>query len=115
MPHQDNSFIYTEPASCVGLWLALEDATVTNGCLWAIPGSQKSMLLPFIFASLFMFAYLFWFLVYLQKKKNKLFWFFVYKYVRFLFCLSRNFQLISFQSGPFQSVFPSDLMPVSSS
>ncbi|XP_021896219.1 phytanoyl-CoA dioxygenase [Carica papaya] len=41
VPHQDNSFIYTEPASCVGLWLALEDATVTNGCLWAIPGSQK--------------------------------------------------------------------------
>ncbi|KAM5562949.1 hypothetical protein ABKV19_017906, partial [Rosa sericea] len=24
------------------LWLALEDATVVNGCLWAIPGSQKN-------------------------------------------------------------------------
>lgn len=24
------------------MWLALEDATVVNGCLWAIPGSQKS-------------------------------------------------------------------------
>lgn len=42
MPHQDNSFIYTEPQTCTGLWLALEDATLSNGCLWAIPGSHKS-------------------------------------------------------------------------
>ncbi|KAL8112264.1 hypothetical protein AgCh_019821 [Apium graveolens] len=41
IPHQDNSFLITEPATCTGLWLALEDATVTNGCLWAIPGSHK--------------------------------------------------------------------------
>ncbi|XP_021733109.1 phytanoyl-CoA dioxygenase-like [Chenopodium quinoa] len=41
VPHQDNSFLYTEPPTCTGLWLALEDATVINGCLWAIPGSQK--------------------------------------------------------------------------
>ncbi|XAR72246.1 Phytanoyl-CoA dioxygenase [Bertholletia excelsa] len=41
VPHQDNSFLYTEPATCTGLWLALEDATTTNGCLWAIPGSHK--------------------------------------------------------------------------
>ncbi|KAF3775310.1 Phytanoyl-CoA dioxygenase [Nymphaea thermarum] len=42
VPHQDNSFLYTEPPSCTGLWLALEDATIANGCLWAIPGSHKS-------------------------------------------------------------------------
>lgn len=42
VPHQDNSFLYTEPPTCTGLWLALEDATVINGCLWAIPGSQKN-------------------------------------------------------------------------
>ena len=36
--HQDSCFLYTEPLSCVGLWFALEDATVDNGCLWAIPG-----------------------------------------------------------------------------
>ncbi|XP_034227134.1 phytanoyl-CoA dioxygenase isoform X2 [Prunus dulcis] len=42
VPHQDNSFLYTEPPTCTGLWLALEDATITNGCLWAIPGSQKN-------------------------------------------------------------------------
>lgn len=42
VPHQDNTFLYTDPPSCTGLWLALEDATKTNGCLWAIPGSHKS-------------------------------------------------------------------------
>ncbi|CAN6549605.1 unnamed protein product [Malus baccata var. baccata] len=42
VPHQDNSFLYTDPPTCTGLWLALEDATITNGCLWAIPGSQKN-------------------------------------------------------------------------
>lgn len=42
VPHQDNSFLYTEPATCTGLWLALEDATTVNGCLWAIPGSHKN-------------------------------------------------------------------------
>lgn len=44
VPHQDNSFLYTEPPTCTGLWLALEDATIINGCLWAIPGSHKSTL-----------------------------------------------------------------------
>lgn len=41
VPHQDNSFLYTEPTTCTGLWLALEDATILNGCIWAIPGSHK--------------------------------------------------------------------------
>ncbi|GAB2227433.1 hypothetical protein Droror1_Dr00009254 [Drosera rotundifolia] len=41
VPHQDNSFLYTEPTTCTGLWLALEDATIDNGCLWAISGSHK--------------------------------------------------------------------------
>jgi phytanoyl-CoA hydroxylase len=39
--HQDSTFLYTEPIDIVGLWLALEDATVENGCLWAIPGGHK--------------------------------------------------------------------------
>lgn len=38
--HQDATFLYTEPASVVGLWFALEDATIENGCLWAIPGGH---------------------------------------------------------------------------
>ncbi|KAM8873521.1 phytanoyl-CoA dioxygenase domain-containing protein 1 isoform 1-T1 [Synchiropus picturatus] len=41
-PHQDATFLYTEPLGRVmGLWIALEDATVENGCLWFMPGSQE--------------------------------------------------------------------------
>lgn len=40
-PHTDSTFIYTEPLSCLGVWIALEEATVENGCLMAIPGSHK--------------------------------------------------------------------------
>ena len=40
--HQDSSFLYTTPRpTCLGMWLALEDATLENGCLWARPGSHK--------------------------------------------------------------------------
>ncbi|XP_020730415.2 phytanoyl-CoA dioxygenase domain-containing protein 1 isoform X2 [Odocoileus virginianus] len=41
-PHQDASFLYTEPLGRVlGLWIALEDAVLENGCLWFIPGSHR--------------------------------------------------------------------------
>jgi phytanoyl-CoA hydroxylase len=39
--HQDATFLYTEPLRLVGLWFALEDATIENGCLWAIPGGHQ--------------------------------------------------------------------------
>lgn len=39
--HQDSTFLYTEPIDIVGLWFALEDATIENGCLWAIPGGHQ--------------------------------------------------------------------------
>ena len=39
--HQDSTFIYTEPIDIAGLWFALEDATIENGCLWAIPGGHR--------------------------------------------------------------------------
>ncbi len=42
--HQDSTFLYTEPRSCVGFWFALEDATVENGCLWAKPGGHRTTL-----------------------------------------------------------------------
>lgn len=38
--HQDATFLYTEPSTVLGLWFALEDATIENGCLWAIPGGH---------------------------------------------------------------------------
>jgi len=39
--HQDSSYIYTEPESCVGFWFALEDATLENGCMQFIPGAHR--------------------------------------------------------------------------
>jgi phytanoyl-CoA hydroxylase len=42
--HQDASFLLTEPASVMGLWFALEDATVENGCLYAARGGHKGPL-----------------------------------------------------------------------
>ncbi|KAI0134152.1 hypothetical protein BJ170DRAFT_608715 [Xylariales sp. AK1849] len=40
-PHQDSTFLYTDPPSAVGFWYALEDATVENGCLSFLPGSHR--------------------------------------------------------------------------
>lgn len=40
-PHQDSTFLYTNPPSAVGFWIALEDATVENGCLSFAKGSHK--------------------------------------------------------------------------
>ncbi len=40
--HQDATFLYTEPASVVGFWFALEDASVANGCLRVIPGGHRA-------------------------------------------------------------------------
>ena len=42
--HQDSTFLYTEPDSCIGFWFALEDATIENGCLWAKPGGHQTSL-----------------------------------------------------------------------
>ena len=42
--HQDSTFTYTEPDSCIGFWFALEDATIENGCLWAKPGGHHTSL-----------------------------------------------------------------------
>jgi len=39
--HQDSTFLFTTPRqTCIGLWLALDDATLENGCLWVRPGSH---------------------------------------------------------------------------
>lgn len=39
--HQDSTYIYTEPETCVGFWFALEDATIENGCMYFIPGAHR--------------------------------------------------------------------------
>lgn len=42
--HQDSTFLYTEPESCIGFWLALDEATAENGCMEFIPGEHKGPL-----------------------------------------------------------------------
>lgn len=42
--HRDNTFVYTQPLSTLGFWLALEDCTANNGCLSFVPGSHKDNL-----------------------------------------------------------------------
>ena len=38
--HQDSTFLYTEPMSVIGLWVALQPATRANGCFWVLPGAH---------------------------------------------------------------------------
>ena len=39
--HTDHTFLWTEPPSVTGFWFALEDATLENGCMWALPGGHR--------------------------------------------------------------------------
>ncbi|MGF1450273.1 MAG: phytanoyl-CoA dioxygenase family protein, partial [Opitutales bacterium] len=39
--HQDEDYIPTRDRSLAGAWIALDDATVENGCLWILPGSHR--------------------------------------------------------------------------
>jgi len=40
--HQDEYFIPTRDRSLTAVWIALDDATVSNGCLWVLPGSHRA-------------------------------------------------------------------------
>jgi phytanoyl-CoA hydroxylase len=40
--HQDEYFIPTRDRSLTAVWIALDDATVSNGCLWVLPGSHQA-------------------------------------------------------------------------
>ena len=45
--HQDEHYIPTRDRSLCGAWIALDDATIENGCLWMHPGSQaRGVLYP---------------------------------------------------------------------
>lgn len=39
--HQDEDYIATRDRSLLGSWIALDRATIENGCLWVMPGSHK--------------------------------------------------------------------------
>jgi len=43
--HQDEAHIPTRDRSLTAAWLALDDATVENGCLWVLPGSHRAGIL----------------------------------------------------------------------
>ncbi|HEY0828869.1 MAG TPA: phytanoyl-CoA dioxygenase family protein [Bacilli bacterium] len=43
--HQDTGYALTEPHHYTTCWLALEDATIENGCIWVMPGSHHQGLL----------------------------------------------------------------------
>jgi phytanoyl-CoA hydroxylase len=42
--HQDEYYIPTRDQSLVGAWIAIDDATIDNGCLWIIPGRPGYMM-----------------------------------------------------------------------
>lgn len=42
--HQDSTYLYVKEQPITGFWFALEDASLQNGCLWAIPGGHRAKL-----------------------------------------------------------------------
>jgi phytanoyl-CoA hydroxylase len=42
--HQDNHYFNVAENKTVSVWLALDDATVDNGCMWYLPGQHKTAL-----------------------------------------------------------------------
>lgn len=42
--HQDASYLVSEPPDVTGIWIAIEDAGLENGCLWVQPGGHRSPL-----------------------------------------------------------------------
>ena len=42
--HQDEYYIPTRDRSLTGVWIAIDDATIDNGCLWIIPGRPGHMM-----------------------------------------------------------------------
>lgn len=41
--HQDEYYIPTRDRSLTGVWIAVDDADVENGCLWVIPDSHQNV------------------------------------------------------------------------
>ena len=42
--HQDEFYIPTRDRSLTGVWMAIDDASIENGCLWIIPGRPGYMM-----------------------------------------------------------------------
>lgn len=39
--HQDSAYFAIEPMEIVTCWIALDEVTVDNGCMWVIPGGHR--------------------------------------------------------------------------
>ena len=39
--HQDSAYFHIEPMAILTAWVALDDVTIENGCLWVVPGSHR--------------------------------------------------------------------------
>ena len=39
--HQDSPYFKIDPMALVSSWVAMDDVTQENGCLWVVPGSHK--------------------------------------------------------------------------
>ena len=39
--HQDSSYFHIEPMDLATAWVALDDVTLENGCLWVVSGSHR--------------------------------------------------------------------------
>ena len=44
--HQDDGYTPVTPSPYLTLWIALNEATIENGCVWVLPGSHKNGLVP---------------------------------------------------------------------
>ncbi|MEQ9407648.1 MAG: phytanoyl-CoA dioxygenase family protein [Fuerstiella sp.] len=42
--HQDSAYFTVEPRALVTCWIALDDVTIQNGCMWVVPGSHRGEL-----------------------------------------------------------------------
>lgn len=42
--HQDASYLHSLTSPVIGIWVAVEDATLENGCLWVSPGGHRTPL-----------------------------------------------------------------------
>lgn len=40
--HQDDGYVNVDPSPYLTIWLAVNDVTVDNGCVWFMPGSHKN-------------------------------------------------------------------------
>lgn len=46
--HQDDGYTAVSPSPYLTVWIPLTDASVENGCIWALPGSHRNGLAPHI-------------------------------------------------------------------